>query len=109
MVNTTQARVYIKVLSRDSRNTLSRNMAAKFFNPAKVIVLKPSQFIKLRIKEKNTGISTKIKNPIKLGSIKDIPTKVFLRERDKLFFPVTGMPRIALFSIPVSSTDQTLI
>jgi hypothetical protein len=84
-------------------------MAAKFFNPAKVMALNPSQFIKLKIREKHTGISTKIKNPAKLGSIKDIPTNVFLRERDKPFFPVTGIPRIAFFAIPVSFKKINLV
>jgi hypothetical protein len=38
--------------------------------------LKPSHFIKLKTREKATGTRTKIKNPAKLGRIKDIPTRV---------------------------------
>jgi hypothetical protein len=38
--------------------------------------LKPSHFIKLKTREKATGTRTKMRNPAKLGRIKDIPTKV---------------------------------
>ena len=54
-------------------------------SPANFIGLKPSQSAKLSISEKATGIITKIKNPMKFGSMKDSPTSVFLRFRDIFF------------------------
>jgi hypothetical protein len=46
-------------------------MAIKLLIPLKRIAVKPSHFAKLRYMEKPMGISPKIKNPIKLGKIKE--------------------------------------
>jgi hypothetical protein len=78
MVRITQERVYKKVRRIEPWNTLSRNMTRKLFRPLKEGGLKPSQFVKLKISEKTTGISTNMRNPVKFGMIKDKPTKVFL-------------------------------
>jgi len=51
----------------------------------------PSHFIKQRNRETLTGIRTNIKNPIKFGSMKERPRRVFLRPRENPFFPLTGV------------------
>ena len=82
--NTVNALKY-RVFQIDPRNTRSLKIATKLSSPANFIGLKPSQSAKLSISEKATGIITKIKNPMKFGSMKDSPTSVFLRFRDIFF------------------------
>jgi hypothetical protein len=53
-------------------------MARKLSRPIKDMGLKPSHFITLRTREKITGINTNMRNPAKLGRIKEKPTNVFL-------------------------------
>jgi hypothetical protein len=55
------------------------------------MAVKPSHFMKLKNREKPTGISTKIRKPIKLGMMKESPSRVFLRPRDRPVLPVTAV------------------
>ena len=79
------------VFQIEPRNTLSLKMAAKLSSPMNFMGLKPSHSAMLKAREKKTGIRTKIKNPTKLGMIKERPTRVFLLFSEICFLLIFGV------------------